>query len=194
MYLPPCAPHTVSYRICFGPAHFRSYSLREVEHHDPRFSSQKASGAITCGFDVVAAKRRQAVSSSVTVRFVMISQIRFGLHCLPVPISDVFNLSQSSRERECPSTAGETDSKTYTEVLPGIDRVRRFCTWERDEDDERGEGVERPFLEPMSQICVDDRRSARSPTHQSCASTDSATAFIAWRRTRRAGKSEDLHT
>jgi len=49
----------------------------------------------------------------------------------------MFNLPQSSRERERPSTAGETDSRIYAEVLPGIDLVRRFYAWERDEDDER---------------------------------------------------------
>ena len=65
----------------------------------------------------------------------MISQIRFGLHCLPVPISDLFNLSQSSQKRECPSTAEELDSRTYTEAPPGMDRVRRFYAWERDEED-----------------------------------------------------------
>ena len=86
-------------------------------------------------FDVVTAKWRQTLFQSMTVRFVVISQILFGLHCLPVSISDVTeiplitlgadvsSLSQSSRKREYSSTAGETDPRTYIEVLSGMDRV-----------------------------------------------------------------------
>jgi len=84
----------------------------------------------------------------MTARFVLISQIRFGLHGSLAPISDVTeiplitlrtgvsSLSQSSRKREYSSTAGETDSGPHIEVLLGMDRVRRFYVWEQDEDDE----------------------------------------------------------
>jgi len=50
--------------------------------------------------------------------------------------ADMSNLSQGSREREYPGAAGETDPRSYLEVLPGMDRVRRFYLWEPDEDDE----------------------------------------------------------
>ena len=85
----------------------------------------------------------------MTVRFVVISQIRFGFHYLPDPIpgvteiplitlgSDVSGLSQNSRKREYPSTAGETDPRTYIEVLPGMDRMQRFYVWEQNKDDGR---------------------------------------------------------
>jgi len=76
-------------------------------------------------------------------------QIPFGLHGLPVSIpdvaeiplvayrTDVSELSQGPRKCEYPSTTGKTDPRTYIEVLPGMDRVRRFYLWEQDEDDER---------------------------------------------------------
>lgn len=58
------------------------------------------------------------------------------IYYLPVPISgateipliargaDVSNLPQSSRKREHPGAARETDPGTYLEVLPWMDRVR----------------------------------------------------------------------
>jgi len=81
----------------------------------------------------------------------MISQIRFGLQASLLTCPDFRRIqlaTQSSLERECPSTAGETDPRTYTEVLPGIDRVRRFYTWEWDEDDERALGAVFAHCEP----------------------------------------------
>ena len=70
------------------------------------------------------------------------------LHGSLIPISDVTeiplitlrtdvpSLSQSSRKREYPSTARETDPGTHIEVLLGVDCVRRFHVWEQDKDDE----------------------------------------------------------
>ena len=84
----------------------------------------------------------------MTVRFVVISRIRFRLHGSLTPISDVTeipfitlrtdvpSLSQSSRKREYSSTARETDPGTHIEVLLGVDCVRRFYVWEQDKDDE----------------------------------------------------------
>ena len=50
--------------------------------------------------------------------------------------ADMSDMPQSSRGRKYPGTTGETDSRTYLEVLSGVDRVRRFYVWGPDEDDE----------------------------------------------------------
>ena len=79
----------------------------------------------------------------------MILHVQSKFHYLPTPTSgaieiplitlrtDVPKLSQDSWKCKHPSAVGETDPRTYIEVLPGVDRVRRFYLWEQDEDDER---------------------------------------------------------
>ena len=50
--------------------------------------------------------------------------------------ADLSDLSQGTRRCKYPGTTGETDPRTYLEVLPGVDRVRRFHVWGPDENDE----------------------------------------------------------
>ena len=50
--------------------------------------------------------------------------------------ADMPDLSQGPRRRKYSGTIGETDPRTYLEVLSGVDRVRRFYLWGPDEDDE----------------------------------------------------------
>ena len=86
---------------------------------------------------------------SMTARFVVMPCRWFEFHCLPIPISnaaeiplitigtDMSSVSQGPWKRERPGTSGETDPGTHLEVLPGMDRVRRFHLWKQDKDDER---------------------------------------------------------
>ena len=90
-------------------------------------------GSASAGASVsfcVSTNPKSLAHRAMAARFVVMPRIRFGLHYLLVPISDVAetpfislgtdvsNLSRSSRKCEYPSTAGETDSGT-----------RRSITW-----------------------------------------------------------------
>ena len=79
---------------------------------------------------------------SMIDRFVTISQMQVAFHCSHTPIFNVTEiiiiafgtylpkLSQDSRKREYSSTTGEAGQRTYNEVLPGLDHMRRFYVWE----------------------------------------------------------------
>ena len=100
-------------------------------------------------FGAATAKRRLTLPQSMTARFVVMPRRWFEFHCLPIPISnaaeiplitigtDMSSVSQGPWKRERPGTSGETDPGTHLEVLPGMDRVRRFHLWKQDKDDER---------------------------------------------------------
>lgn len=100
-------------------------------------------------FGVASARRRQNSPQFTTARFVVIPHIGSTFRYSPTRTSDAIEiplvtpgtdmpkLPQSPRKRKHPGAVGEADPRTHIEVLPGVDRVRRFYVWEQDEDDER---------------------------------------------------------
>ena len=86
-----------------------------------------ANAGASVGF-CVSTDPKSLVHWAMAARFVVMPQVRFRLHYLLVPISDVAetpfislgtdvsNLSRSFRKCEYPSTAGETDSGTHRSI------------------------------------------------------------------------------
>ena len=125
------------FRIGLDPARFRSYSTAEGEELnittlDSQIpESERYNGAdplkIRCRHcktetDFAPIHDRQVCRNPANI--VCNSLIRATEIPLVAFRTDMPKLSQGPRKSEHPSTTGEADSRTYIEVLPGMDRVR----------------------------------------------------------------------
>ena len=141
-----------SYRVGLDPARFRNYSTAEGEELNvTTLDSQIPESERYNDADPLKIRCRHCKTETNfhpihdrAVRYHGVYTTRVPLLTLfdvtEIPLitlgADMSDLSQGSRRRKYSGTIGETDPRTYLEVLPGMDRVRRFYVWEPDEDDE----------------------------------------------------------
>ena len=140
------------YLVGLDPARFRTYSTAEGEELNvTTLDSQIPESERYNDADPLKIRCRHCKTETNfhpihdrPVRFYGTDVVRVSLLTLfdvtEVPLvtlgADMSDLSQGSRRRKYSGTTGETDPRPYLEVLPGVDRVRRFYVWGPDEDDE----------------------------------------------------------
>ena len=140
------------YLVGLDPARFRTYSTAEGEELSvTTLDSQIPESERYNDADPLKIRCRHCKTETNfhpihdrPVRFSAVGVVRvssltsFDVTAIP-PITlraDVPDLSQGSWRCKYSGTTRETDPRTYLEVLPGVDRVRRFYMWGSDEDDE----------------------------------------------------------